>query len=52
MAQCVEPCTRTVYEPLASNAALSSLSIESILRKDDGVLKKKFAVGVLCLLTV
>ena len=28
---CVKPCQRTIYEPATSNAALSALSMESIL---------------------
>ena len=29
--KCIEPCTRIIYEPVISNAALSSLSIDNIL---------------------
>ena len=42
--KCTEPCERVIYDPAPSNAALSSLSIESILAVKREVLQVSWII--------
>ena len=42
--KCTEPCERVIYDPALSNAALSTLSIESILAVNREVLQVSWII--------
>ena len=43
---CTKPCTQTLYEPGLSQAALSVLSVDSILSADMEALERKYHAAI------